>query len=180
YKTHDTASQKQITREVIALLSTKGIDVFSTQILGEIKNQETSLYHILVVFLLVMSLLTALVGGIGLMGMMSINVLERSKEIGVMRAIGADSRDIVKIFWGESIVIALVSFALAIVASVPLSRGMARAVGMAFIQTPLDFAYAYNGIAYWFGIVIVVGTLASIAPALNAANLSVRQSLSYE
>jgi ABC-type lipoprotein release transport system permease subunit len=57
---------------------------------------------------------------------------------------------------------------------------MARAVGMAFIQTPLDFAYAYNGIAYWFVIIIVVGTLASIAPALSAANLSVRQSLSYE
>jgi putative ABC transport system permease protein len=180
YKAHDAASQKQITREVIALLKTKGIDVYSTQILGDIKNQVTSLYQILVVFLLVMSLLTALVGGIGLMGMMSINVLERSKEIGVMRAIGADSRDIVKIFWGESIVIALVSFALAIVASVPLSRGMARAVGMAFIQTPLDFAYAYNGIVYWFVIVIVVGTLASIAPALSAANLSVRQSLSYE
>ncbi len=180
YKNHDAASQKEITREVIALLNTKGIDVFSTQILGDIKNQVTSLYHILVVFLLVMSFLTALVGGIGLMGMMSINVLERSKEIGVMRAIGADSRDIVKIFWGESIVIALVSFALAIIASVPLSRGMARAVGMAFIQTPLDFAYAYNGIAYWFVIVIVVGTLASIAPALSAANLSVRQSLSYE
>jgi putative ABC transport system permease protein len=180
YTAHDAASQKQITREVIARLSAKGIDVYSTQLLGDIKTQITSLYQILVVFLLVMSFLTALVGGIGLMGMMSINVLERSKEIGVMRAIGADSRDIVKIFWGESIVIALVSFALAIVASVPLARGMARAVGMAFIQTPLDFAYAYDGIAYWFVIVIVVGTLASIAPALSAANLSVRQSLSYE
>jgi len=180
YKTHDAAAQKRITRELTALLKTKSIDVFSTQVLGDIKSQVTSLYHILVVFLLVMALLTAVVGGIGLMGMMSINVLERSKEIGVMRAIGAGHRDIVQIFWGESMVIALVSFALALVASVPLSRGMARAVGLAFIQAPLDFAYAYNGIVYWFLIVIVVGTLASIAPALNAANLSVRQSLSYE
>ncbi|MBI4787320.1 MAG: hypothetical protein HY782_09780, partial [Chloroflexi bacterium] len=57
---------------------------------------------------------------------------------------------------------------------------LSRAVGMAFIQTPLDFAYALNGIAYWLVIVVVVGTLASIAPALSAANLSVRASLSYE
>ena len=140
----------------------------------------TNLYHILVVFLLVMSLLTAIVGGIGLMGMMSINVLERSKESGVMRAIGAGNRDIVQIFWGESMVISLASFGLAVLASVPLSRAMARAVGMAFIQSPLDFAYAYSGIADWFVIVLVVGTLASIAPALNAANLSVRTSLAYE
>ncbi|MBI4789248.1 MAG: ABC transporter permease [Chloroflexi bacterium] len=163
-----------------ALFSQKGIDVFSTQILGQIKSQVTSLYQILVVFLLVMAILTALVGGIGLMGMMSINVLERSKEIGVMRAIGAGTRDILQIFWGESMVITLISFALAVVFSVPMSRLLSRAVGMAFIQTPLDFAYALNGIAYWLVIVVVVGTLASIAPALSAANLSVRASLSYE
>lgn len=180
YKSHDAASQKLNTSQLIAMLKSNGIDVFSTQILGDIKSQVTSLYHILVVFLLVMSLLTALVGGIGLMGMMSINVLERSKEIGVMRAIGAANGDIVKIFWGESMIVSLLSFGLAIILSVPLSRGVARAVGMAFIQSPLDFAYAYNGIAYWLVIVIVVGALASIAPALNAANLSVRQSLSYE
>ncbi len=180
YKTHDAVSQQRITREVTTLLKQKGIDVFSTQILGEIKAQVTSLYRVLVVFLLVMAFLTALVGGIGLMGMMSINVLERGKEIGVMRAIGAGDRDIVQIFWGESMVIALVSFALAVVASVPLSIAMARAVGRAFIQTPLDFAYAFEGIAYWLMIVVVVGTLASIAPALNAAGMSVRQSLSYE
>jgi putative ABC transport system permease protein len=180
YTTHDAESQRRITREITALLKTKSIDVFSTQVLHQIKSQVTSLYQILVAFLLVMSLLTALVGGIGLMGMMSINVIERSKEIGVMRAIGAGHRDIVQIFWGESMVITLASFVLAIIASVPLSRGMARAVGMAFIQTPLDFKYAFNGIAEWFIIVIILGTLASIAPALNAANLSVRQSLSYE
>lgn len=180
YKHHDSTAQTRTTTELVNLLGEKGIDVFSTQILAEIKRQVTSLYQILVVFLLVMSMLIAIVGGIGLMGMMSINVLERSKEIGVMRAVGADTRAIVKIFWGESIVITLISFVLAVILSVPLSMAMSRAVGIAFIQTPLDFAYAFHGIAYWFVIVIVVGTLASIAPALNAANLSVRQSLSYE
>ena len=180
YVHHDAETQRRATYDLVALFSQKGIDVFSTQILGQIKSQVTSLYHILVVFLLVMAILTALVGGIGLMGMMSINVLERSKEIGVMRAIGAGTRDILQIFWGESMVITLISFALAVVFSVPMSRLLSRAVGMAFIQTPLDFAYAFNGIAYWLVIVVIVGTLASIAPALSAANLSVRASLSYE
>ena len=97
-----------------------------------------------------------------------------------MRAVGADTRAILKVFWGESMVITLMSFVVAVVLSIPLSLAMSRAVGMAFIQTPLDFQYALHGIGYWFVIVVIVGTLASIAPALNAANLSVRQSLSYE
>jgi putative ABC transport system permease protein len=180
YAHHDADTQRRATQELIDAFGQKGIDVFSTQILGQIKNQVTSLYHILIVFLLVMAVLTALVGGIGLMGMLSINVLERSKEIGVMRAIGAGTRDILQIFWGESMVITTVSFGLAIILSGPLSRWLARIVGMAFIQTPLDYAYAFYGIAYWLVIVIIVGTLASIAPAMNAANLSVRASLSYE
>ena len=53
-------------------------------------------------------------------------------------------------------------------------------VGMAFIQTPLDFAYAFSGIAYWFVIVIVVGTLASIAPALNAAKFELRIKVEFD
>ncbi len=180
YTRHDAASQERITAELVALMGRSGAEVFSTQILSQLKRQVTSLYQILVVFLLVMAGLTALVGGIGLMGMMSINVLERSKEIGVMRAIGADTRAIVTIFWGESMVVALLSFALAVALSVPLSHLLTRAVGMAFIQTPLDFAYAFVGIGYWLALVLLIGTAASIAPALNAAGLSVRESLSYE
>ena len=180
YTSHGADTQARITGELITLLEAGGAEVFSTQILGQLKRQVTSFYQILVVFLLVMSGLTALVGGIGLMGMMSINVLERSKEIGVMRAIGADTRAVVTIFWGESMVVALLSFVLAVALSIPLSHGLTRAVGMAFIQTPLDFAYAYAGIGYWLALILVIGTAASIVPALNAAGLSVRESLSYE
>lgn len=180
YTVHDAASQQRITGEIVQLLDGRGADVHSTQVLGQIKTQVTSQYRILVVFLLVMAGLTALVGGIGLMGMMSINVLERSKEIGVMRAIGADTPAIVQIFWGESMVVSLVSFILAAILSWPLSEIMTWAVGMAFIHMPLNFSYAVHGLGLWLLIVLAIGTLASIAPALSAARLSVRESLSYE
>ncbi|MBI4671528.1 MAG: ABC transporter permease [Chloroflexi bacterium] len=180
YPQHDLASQVKYTRALTDYFNARGVAVFSTQTMGNLKNQVTSMYRILVIFLLVMAGLMALVGGLGLMGMLSINVLERSKEIGVMRAIGADTPALLQIFWGESIVIALTSFALALALSVPLSIFMTRLVGRAFIKTPLDFAYAYNGIFYWLAVVVVIGTLASIIPALNAARLSVRECLNYE
>lgn len=180
YPQHDLAAQEHYTRALTDYFDARGVAVFSTQTMGDIKSQVTSLYRILVIFLLVMAVLMALVGGLGLMGMLSINVLERSKEIGVMRAIGADTRAITQIFWGESIVIALTSFLLALALSVPLAIFMTRLVGRAFIQTPLDFAYAYNGIFLWLAVAVVIGTLASIVPALNAARLSVRECLNYE
>ncbi len=180
YSQHDRAAQEYYTRALTDYFDARGVAVFSTQTMGDIKSQVTSMYRILVTFLLVMAVLMALVGGLGLMGMLSINVLERSKEIGVMRAIGADTRALTQIFWGESIVIALTSFVLALALSVPLSIFMTRLVGRAFIQTPLDFAYAYNGIFLWLAVAVIIGTLASIVPALNAARLSVRECLNYE
>ena len=114
------------------------------------------------------------------MGMMSINVLERSKEIGVLRSIGATNLSITLIHWGESIIIILASYLLALPLSIPISRNMTRLVGMAFIQTPLDFAYAYEGLLYWLGIVLLVGTLASTLPTYHAMHMSIRECLSYE
>lgn len=180
YTVHDTAAQQRITAALVQLLDSHGARVHSTQVLGQIKTQVTSQYRILVAFLLIMAGLTALVGGIGLMGMMSINVLERSKEIGVMRAIGADTATILRLFWGESVIIALISFVVAALLSWPLSEAMTWAVGMAFIHTPLNFAYAGHGLGLWLLILLLIGTLASIVPAANAASLSVRASLSYE
>lgn len=180
YHRHDAAAQTRVTSELQALLNDGGMSVFSTLSLAEIRTQIVSLYRILIVFLLVMAVLTALVGGLALAGMMSINVMERKKEIGVMRAIGADTASIVVIFWAETMIVSLASFVLAVSLSLPLARFLTRVVGLSFIQMPLDFAYATPAVLYWLTLVLVIGTLASIAPALDAANTSVRQSLSYE
>ncbi len=68
--------------------------------------------NILIVFLLSMALLTAFVGSIGLTGTMGMNVLERTREIGVMRAIGAVDLAIVKSVVIEGVFIGMISWAL--------------------------------------------------------------------
>jgi len=176
----DPARQLAQTQALVAYLNAHGVEVFSSLAISTIKERIFELFGVLVTFLLAMAILIALVGGLALMGMMSINVLERSKEIGVMRAVGADTRAILQIFWGESMVVTLVSFVLAVAASVPLSRLLTTIVGVSFLDRPLDFTYAFGGIGGWLAIVLAIGTLASILPARNAANLSVRESLSYE
>lgn len=174
------AHQLAQTQALAAYLDAHGVEVFSSLAINTIKARIFELFGVLVTFLLAMSLLIALVGGLALTGMMSINVLERRKEIGVMRAIGADTRAILQIFWGESMVVTLLSFALAVAASIPLARLLTIVVGVSFLDRPLDFTYAVDGVGYWLLVVLGIGTLASILPARSAANLSVRESLSYE
>ena len=76
---------------------------------------------ILVVFLLIMAVLTAIVGSMGLTGTMGMNVLERTREIGIMRAIGADDRAVMRTVIAEGIVIGTISFVLAVILSIPVT-----------------------------------------------------------
>jgi putative ABC transport system permease protein len=129
---------------------------------------------------LVMSVLAGAVGSLGLMGTMSINVLERSKEIGVMRAIGASSNNIVGIFIVEGILLGLISVLVAIPLSYPGARLVSDALGNMLFKMPMFFRYSVNGVFVWLVVMIVLATLASLWPALRAARLSVRETLAYE
>ncbi|HET9909539.1 MAG TPA: ABC transporter permease, partial [Anaerolineales bacterium] len=90
---HDVDFQKSVKSQLQDLYETRGIQVSSTQLSAEFIEDQKAQTDILVYFMLVMASLIAIVGGLGLMGTMSINVLERTREIGVMRAIGASNRD---------------------------------------------------------------------------------------
>ena len=129
--------------------------------------------------LLVMAMLAALVGSIGLMGTMSINVVERTREIGVMRATGATSAKIASIFVVEGVLLGVLSWLLAVPFSYPGGRLFSDLVGQT-LNLPFDFSYSVGGVAVWLLIVIVLSTLASLWPALRATRVSVREALAYE
>lgn len=135
---------------------------------------------ILVVFLLIMAILTAIVGAMGLTGTMGMNVLERTREIGIMRAIGADDRAVMQTVIGEGFVIGTISFVLAIILSIPLSYGLAFIVSIAIFETPIDVVFTYQGYAIWLGLVLLLSVLGSVLPARNAARLTIREVLAYE
>ncbi len=85
-------------------------------------------FDVLTYTLLVMSVLAGIVGGVGLMGTLSINVVERRREIGVLRAIGAQDRALMTIFVMEGVVVGLASWLLAAPVSFPLSWLFARQI----------------------------------------------------
>ncbi len=129
--------------------------------------------------LLALAVIVALVGGIGLMGSLSISVVERTREIGVMRAIGARSPTIMAMFVMEGILQGLLSWLLAALLSFGLFRPLANALGQAMFGANLDYRYDFRAVLVWLGIILVISILASLLPARNATRVSVRESLAY-
>jgi putative ABC transport system permease protein len=135
---------------------------------------------ILVTFLLIMALLTAFVGSMGLMGTMGMNVLERTREIGVMRSIGAVDREIMRTVIVEGMVIGGISWLIGVSLSFPITYLLSDIVSVAIFQSPIAVHFTYQGFAIWLLVVLALSAVASILPARNAARLTIREVLAYE
>ncbi len=129
--------------------------------------------------LMFLAVVVAVVGGIGLMGSLSISVVERTREIGVMRAIGARSATIMGMFVMEGVLQGLLSWLVAVPISFFLGRSLANALGKTMFEANLDYQYNYQAVIIWLVVILIISTLASILPARNATRISVRDSLAY-
>ncbi len=177
---HDEDFVPETTAAVEAHFERVGLRVSDVQtVIGE-RTEAKASFSIIVTLLMVMAVLLAIVGGLGLMGTMSINVLERTREIGVLRAIGAPSLGVAKVFILEGIVIGVISWALGAGLALPMSKLLSDAVGIPLMGTPLSFTYSTLGVWVWLGIVVILSALASFVPARNASRLTVREVLAYE
>ena len=132
------------------------------------------------VFLIVMSAVLALVGGLGLMTTMSLNVLERRREMGVLRAIGASPRTVWLIVVAEAVAIATLSWALAALLAWPFSRQLAGLLVRGLFRSGRDFVFEPAGLLVWLCVCVGLAALASLLPAWHASRCPVREAIAYE
>jgi len=158
-------------------LKKNSMHVQKMNITWELKQRVTSQFDIITTFLLFMSVLLAIVGGLGLAGTMGINVLERTREIGVMRAIGASSMEIGKLFVVEALFIGLISWLVGGILALPIAAILSYQVGMLFLHHPLSLTISLVGGGIWLVLSVLLSVLASLLPAWNATRLSVRDVL---
>ncbi|NJD58157.1 MAG: ABC transporter permease [Anaerolineales bacterium] len=177
---HTLAYQEQMSSTIDTNLRKLGYHVSDTQAgLSTLKTASESL-AILINFLLVMALLTAAVGSIGLTGTMGMNVMERTREIGVMRAIGATDKQIMRTVMVEGMIIGVISWFLAAIASFPITLLLNRIISLAIFNSPSKFMLNPYGFLIWLGLVLILSAVASVLPARNAARLTIREVLAYE
>ncbi len=177
---HDIQAVNQTAGQLEAHFEKLGLNVNNVNTMLAERNEAKATFQAIISLLLVMASLLALVGGLGLAGTMSINVLERTREIGVLRAIGAPSRGVAQVFIREGIAIGLLSWALGALLAVPLSQELGNLVGIALLGVPLPYTYSTNGFWLWLALILLLSVIASLLPARRASRLTVREILAYE
>jgi putative ABC transport system permease protein len=173
-------AQAAMADELERVFEAQGVRVAATETTVAQREQVADQFGILISFLALMALLLAIVGGLGLSGTMSINVLERRREIGIMRSIGASTPAIMRIIVFEGVLIGAISWTLGALLALPLSRVLSDAVGEGFINSTLTWTYSLGGAGFWLLVMAGVAALASFVPARQAAGLTVREVLAYE
>jgi len=177
---HDTASQQALIDDLKETYNTHRIEATYFWSAGEMREQNKAQFDLITNLMLTMAILAAVVGSLGLMGTMSINVIERGREIGVMRSTGATSLAIARIVIFEGVLLGVLSWLFAAPLSYPSAQVFSQVIGTTLMELPLDFSYSASGMLLWLAIVVVMSTLASLWPALRATRVSVRESLAYE
>jgi len=176
---HDKESVAAITKNLKDVLERHSLKVAASTTQLEARATNDWQFSIVTSMLLALSIIVAIVGAIALMGALSIGVIERTKEIGVLRAIGARSHTIIGIFVMEGVLQGLMSWLIAAPLSILVSPTVASLMGSVMFGTTLDYQYNWTAVLVWLVIVVVISVFASIFPARGATRISVRDSLAY-
>jgi putative ABC transport system permease protein len=175
------ADQRKYAKRLQALYEDRCLDInpIITTTTVQDKQNAKQQFNIAIAYLTVLATIVAVVGGIGLMGTLSISVIERTREIGVMRSIGASSAQIMAMFMLEGILQGVLSWVIAIPISYLAAQPIARRLGQIMLSIDLEYSYDLNAVLSWLILVVLIAGLASLVPARYATQISVRKSLAY-
>ena len=169
-----------LTKDVETVLDAKGIKTTAIQRNDSFVSDAARGLNIMSIFMMIMAVLVALVGCIGLTGTMSLNVMERTAEIGILRAIGASNRNVMKNVLTEGVLIGFMSWGIGSVLSVPVGFVLTNSLGRAIFGSRLVPGYTPTGYGLWLVLSLVLSVLACRAPVKTAVDLTIREVLSVE
>jgi putative ABC transport system permease protein len=151
----------------------RNVEDYVVTIPAALLEQQKRTQAIFTYVMVAIAAISLIVGGIGIMNIVLATVMERTREIGIRRAIGARRRDILRQFLIESVLISVGGGILGILFGISLSWLIASVAEWNTIVTPLSVVVA-------FGVSVCVGILFGIYPALKAAEIDPIEALRYE
>ena len=158
----------------------EGQETFQVQTSEQLLQTITNIFNIIQVVLVGIAGISLLVGGIGIMNTMYTSVLERTKEIGIMKAIGAKNSDIFTIFLMESGMLGLMGGLIGVLIGIGMSKSVeiisTNIYGITLIKASLNPYLIIGALMFSF----VVGSISGVFPALQASKLKPIDALRYE
>jgi putative ABC transport system permease protein len=177
---HDVGSQVAAAKSIERALDRAGILAGGIRALDDARQAFADHLVIIKSALIFAALLVVLVGGLGLTTTLTLNVIERTREIGILSAIGATPRTIARGILIEGIVMAVLSWCVAVVVAIPITFVLDAATGQMFIRSALDFFMSPAAVAGWLLLAVILAAVSSFHPSRRAARLTIREAIAYE
>src|SRR5208282_1477946 len=167
----DAASMHAVKTALDKNLEGEGIHAAGSRSKADFRYGRDQHLLVIYVFLVVISGIIAAVGGLGLTTTMSLNVMERRREMGVLRAIGASPSVVMGIIVAEGVVVGVMSWIIAALAAWPLSRIAGNFLAFIIFKSRLDSVFQLQGLWIWLVFSVFSAAAASFLPAQSAAKL---------
>ncbi len=154
-----------------------GAPIVSLDPLAVYQNAMVAHFEVLVGALMVLSLLSGGVGALGLGAAITVGLVERTREIGVLKALGGRSRRVQAAVLGEGLVLGGISALLSPIAGTALALVIGTAVGRMSFQLPLPLALSWSAVLWWDAIALVLAFVATWVAARRSLRMTVREAL---
>jgi putative ABC transport system permease protein len=176
---HDEQTREAVADTVDETLTDAGVEVQSAASVAVSDAATEGHLGPIILILVAIAIAMAVVGCIGLASTMSANILDRTREFGVMHAIGARPKTVRRIVVGEGVFLALASCLVAVIPTLALTAVIGAGLGNLFMDAPLPFRVSLLAAGIWIALVILGAILATDAAATRASRLTVREALAY-
>ena len=176
---HGEPTRTTVASAIDTALAEAGLEVASAASIS--RREAISEGHLgpVITIILAIAIAMGVIGTIGLASTMSTNVLDRTREFGVMHAIGARPERVRRIVSAEGTFLAIASLLVAVLPTIALTAILGAGLGNLFFSAPLPYRISIPAMAIWTAIAILGAILATEAAATRASRITVREALAY-
>lgn len=179
-KTQDQDEQIKISKAIEEQFKASGINIAQNWNINLLRKAFVEHLKVIVNFLSVISLLAVFVGGLSIASSISINIAERKRELGILRAVGVNGKQLIKMISLEVILMGLGGWLMGLIIAYPISIYAGNYFGQIFLHSNLNNTLSISGTIMWLLISMLVSFVSGTIPARMASNTSLREMLSYE
>ncbi len=177
-RNHSTSAVNQLTRQIDQLLNQGDNGGGIAETIQSIIQRRQQGWYIFYALLYGVALIVGAAGVLGLANALAASVLERRREIGLLRSMGGSAWRVARVFWVEGLTLGGISWCLGALLGLPLAYAFVQLMDRLVLR--VDFAVAPSAFGVMLLAVLVISTLASIVPALRASRVRIADMLRYE
>jgi len=170
----------RISKEIEERFKAEGIEISENWNIGLLRKAFVEHLKVIVDLLSIVSVLAVVVGGLSIASAIGINVTERKRELGILRAIGANGRQTISMISFEVILMGIAGWLLGLLLAYPISIWTGNYFGQIFLHSDLNNTMSVTGTFIWLAISIIASFVSGLVPACKTANAPLKEMLSYE